>query len=269
MIELLRKIFRPILPRSLYHLVATVTDAIVATRKIGFSEYIRLKNCYENPSAFTEDLIEFDIPNLIHPFYVRSNTKDASILMSSVIRGEYAVYLPEEPVELIIDAGAYIGDTSALYASKFQDAQIFALEPSSDSFAIASKNLAPYGDRVKLLQKGLWSKESRIKIKGSSTGASVVEVDDDLEYDCITTTVTSILRESGKKFIDIFKCDIEGAELQVFSSNFDEWLSCTRCIFIEIHSPEALNCVLNSTSKYGFTHTTYRSIHLFHRVLDN
>jgi hypothetical protein len=45
----------------------------------------------------------------------------------------------------------------------------------------------------------------------------------------------------------------------------DDWLARTRSMFIEIHDSEAERVVMGAVARHGFTHTTYRELHVFHR----
>ena len=50
-----------------------------------------------------------------HPFLVRPGTEDVEMIISTIIREEYGQFQPAVDPEWMIDAGTYIGDTSALF----------------------------------------------------------------------------------------------------------------------------------------------------------
>jgi hypothetical protein len=69
------------------------------------------------------------------------------------------------------------------------------------------------------------------------------------------------MEEFGIKYIDILKIDIEGSEMELFHSNYENWLPRTKMILIELHerllpgSSESFYKTLSqynhSTSKLG------------------
>ena len=75
----------------------------------------------------------------------------------------------------MIDAGAFIGDTAAYFLSRFSNLHVTAIEPNLDNFTLARTNLAPYGDRVNLLNQALGGRAGEVYFAGHSTGGSVQE----------------------------------------------------------------------------------------------
>lgn len=63
----------------------------------------------------------------------------------------------------------------------------------------------------------------------------IQEVGENEEHDLKTITVDRILEETGWPGIDIFKIDIEGSELELFSNNYESWISKVRVFIIEFH----------------------------------
>jgi len=104
------------------------------------------------------------------------------------------------------------------------------------------RNLAPYGDRVKLLRAGIWSHPARLALsqqpyRGERSGwtrqVKVCGPGEDGEFDGIN--IGSLLASSGYDRISILKMDVEGAEAVIFSKNFDAWLERVDAIAIELH----------------------------------
>ena len=60
------------------------------------------------------------------------------------------------------------------------------------------------------------------------------------------------MSSSGKQRIDLLKLDIEGAEEQLFSSNYSNWIGRIKNMMIEAHSQQALDAVLSTTKNHGF-----------------
>jgi hypothetical protein len=83
----------------------------------------------------------------------------------------------------------------------------------------------------------------------------VKEVEAESTKSIRAVTIREIMEEQQIDFIDVLKIDIEGAEKEVFSSDYDYWLSKTRVIIIELHDSMKEGCsktFFESLGKYDF-----------------
>ena len=266
--ESARQIARATLPTSSFATVAAAYNALLGASTLGWKEYRRLRETCPDKSAPDESLIQFSIPHLMHPVLVRRGTGDAIELISSCLRQVYGQYLPAPPVRLIVDAGAFIGDTTSWYLSRFPDAAVVALEPDPANFTMVTRNCSAYGARATLLNAALWSHRTRLTLPAGRTATSDVSVtatDDVTQANCAGLSPMDILEIAGKDEIDIFKCDIEGAEVELFSSDCDPWLSRTRSLYVDIHSHRAFEVVTAATARHGFVCRRWRELLVFHR----
>lgn len=261
--EWARRAGRWLLPPGLYRRGYDAINAWHGVRTLGWREYRRLKA--NEPEG--RDLNRYELPELEHPIYIRPGYKWAISVIQNVLRETYGRHTPAEPIRFIIDAGAFIGDTAAYYLSRFPEARVVAVEPVDKHFAILEKNCGPYGDRVRLIKGALWPHDAHLALDPDWGGrrSSVLETDAG-SADFVGISPLTLLQESGRDEIDIFKCDIEGGELQLFGDDsVDEWLPRTRTVFIEIHGPEADAAVMDATRRHGFRGTRYRELHIFRR----
>ena len=266
--ERARRVARNLLPKRTFHRFAGLLDAAYCIQKVGLSDYRRLRSSY--PDRCTGDISElsFTFPNLLHPITLRRGTTDSVEVVQTVVRELYGHFQPSRPVRFIIDAGSFIGDTAAYYLSKYPEAHVVSVEPDPENFRLAWDNLRPYGERVSLVQAGVWYRNANLRVRNldDKSGISVEETDTGSdEYTCEGVSPFSLLERFGGETIDILKCDIEGAEEMLFAVDSDAWLSRTRSIFIEIHHQAALDAVLKATQRYSFSHQVYRNIHVFLR----
>ena len=92
--------------------------------------------------------------------------------------------------------------------SRIPTLKAIVLEPNQPSYEMALHNLKPYGTRVTLLNKVLWTSDGTLQFGGSSTGASVQ--DKGIEVDGIS--IPTLLYKFSISRLNILKMDIEGAE---------------------------------------------------------
>jgi len=268
-IDVLRRAGRSVLPFSIFRRLSECYNFVAGARLLGVSRYRELRSLGLDCSS--RDLtrtIEFQLPTLVEPISVRPGTSDAGSVIHTALRSGYGKFLPDGPVRCIVDAGANIGDTTSWYLSRFPAARVVALEPDPGNYEMLRRNCTGYGSRVIMLQRGLWHRTAQLKVMGDrrmESGLFVEETDREEDSDCSGISVSQILSDLGEEQIDIFKCDIEGSETQVFGHSSDEWLARTRSIFIEIHGPEAYKTVIAATRRHSFTHRIYRDIHIFRR----
>jgi FkbM family methyltransferase len=260
--ERIRRIARSTLPKPMYVRGAVFLDNWYGVQKFGFDGFRKVSAIGKSPAGGSPTSVH--LRPLAHPFFLRPGTPDAGVVLHAMARETYGYKLPSSPVNLIIDAGANIGDTSVWYATRFPKALVIAIEPDAANLSVLQKNCAPYGKNIQVMNAALWPVPKRsLVMSGAFVGTQVREEPESNGSNCPSIDPMTILRDSGRDTIDIFKIDIEGAELALFSEDCDPWLSRTRNIAIEIHSPEAREAVLSATKRNGFKHAIYRDLYVF------
>ncbi len=265
--DLTRKSARVLLPKALFRPVAEWYNKRCCKRLVRADDYPRFVALMYGETQDDARVTQVNIKGIQHPLYARAGTPDAVEIAHSTIREAYGKHLPTGEVRFIVDAGAYIGDATAWYLSRFPQSRVVALEPTPDSFAMLQRNCSPYGARVRMINGALWFCDDYLDLvlnPSTSTGISVAK---DVAGGGMVRALSlnTIMNEAGAKMIDILKLDIEGAELQLFENNPDPWLSRTRCITMEIHSDEAYAAVHAATKRYGFVRRRYRELYIFLR----
>lgn len=255
--EILRRAVRGSLGSNsrLYRAGARFVDFISIVSKNGVGTWRELREIQEEKGGGNVPR-PVTLKNLRYPIFVRPSAADVGTIINNVVREEYGKYgLHKEP-RWMIDAGAYIGDTSAYFLSRFSKLKVIALEPHPESHKLAQLNLEPYGERVFLLRKGLYSSDGLQCLSGSETGAAVSA--SGIEIEC--TTVSSLLRDFGVSCLDILKIDIEGAEEAVFSVKPEAWLGRVGLLIIEFHGRRIELDILRTLKDNGFLMKRYRSV---------
>ena len=161
-------------------------------------------------------------------------------------------------INTIIDAGANIGLSSIYLASKFPSAQIHSIEPEDSNYSILEKNLNY--PRFNLHKAALWNEKKKMFLKDRGTGnwgfAVSSEAGSSESEEVINTiTIDEILESNQLESIDILKIDIEGSEKDLFKSNYENWISRSKVILVEVHdyiSPGASQQVFKTIANYDF-----------------
>ncbi len=192
------------------------------------------------------------------PLHYRSNTSDIGVFHQIFVAREYSCLDDLTNVDLVIDCGANVGYSSAYFLSRFPQCNVICIEPDSSNFLMLQKNLAPYKERVKLIQSGVWSHITGLKFyevpykDGGNWGIQVRESREDEIPEMQAIDIGTLLKQSGRDKISILKVDIEGAEAVVFKENYESWLPYVENIVIELHDDtffgKASNIVLNTIS---------------------
>lgn len=184
---------------------------------------------------------------------IRKNTSDHYVFRDIFMFKEFKLPVTIDP-KLIIDLGAYTGLSTTYFAIKYPNAKIIAVEPEDSNFELLEFHTTK-NPNIQRINAGVWSSNAFLKITNKQTekwAFSVDEVSESDEYDVKSVTIGSILENSGFDTIDILKVDIEGAEKNVFSTNYKEWIGKVNIIIIELHDRFVEGC----------TDTLYNAVNL-------
>ena len=240
-----------------YRFGVELLNAGTIIRVAGLDGYRQLRHLKKEGDGVRT--IFFD--NLAHPISGRHQFADYSALTNNIAREEYGAVAPREKPKVLVDGGAYIGDTAAWFLSKYPELVCYALEPQADNVEIARKNLAPYGSRAILMECALSGDEGYAEFGGEAMGGAIgkgmVRVR--------TTSVPALLKIVPGGRINILKMDIEGAERDVIQSGADEWLHSVDMIIVELHSAEIRDVFDNVMRAHDFIGQTVRSLTFYSR----
>lgn len=196
------------------------------------------------------------VPGIAHPLCMRTGTSDRSAFNEVIVKRWYDHPFPGEP-HFIIDAGANVGYASVRFAELYPRADIVAIEPDPDNFAILQQNIAAY-PRVRGLQCGLWPGNARLVIEnpGAKSWAFRVREARPGEQGFAAVGIAAILDEHRARTLDILKLDVEGSELELFSDpGCHDWLARTNMIFVELHDrikPGCTDAMESAIARHGF-----------------
>jgi FkbM family methyltransferase len=195
---------------------------------IGFSNALKL---YRFAKAKSNKAIQFSF--LQHPIHFRNNYSDLAIFEQVFINKEYNLNLNFTP-KSILDLGANVGYASLYFTYKFPNANIIAVEPETNNFKQAKKNVEQY-ENITLLQGAVWHNNDDLFLVDNGLGEAGFMVSNNNGNAGIKSyTINDLKAQLNATEIDIVKIDIEGAETEIFGKNND-WIKHTKIIIVETH----------------------------------
>lgn len=259
--ELLRQFVRTLAPRFLYAGAARRLNQATFDRAAGSGSFRALEAHAEGGRP--TDVRSVALKGLAHPVLVRGGTSDFANCVDVLARELYGTTRLGPETKYVVDAGAYAGYSAIFFLHRFPAARVFAIEADAANFAHASRNLKPYADRVRLVHAGLWSANTTLDVVSSAgtdghsarEGAGPQSI---AGYD-----MARVLSESGFPHVDLFKCDIEGAESEVFGKGDLGWLAQVKEIHIELHGDGNVELVTRTLTQRGFSVRRYRELYVF------
>ncbi len=186
-------------------------------------------------------------------------SSDMEVVNQIFVVDEYACVRDLSSPRLIFDLGANVGYSSAYFLTCFPNAIVVAVEPDPGNFELCRKNLAPYGDRAKVILGAVWSKRSRLLLSRQTFGdgrewaTQVYESEGSEDQATVDGwDIPSLLHLVGGRQIDLLKVDIERSELEIFGASSSSWLSKVRNICIELHGPDCKQVFLDALRDFDY-----------------
>lgn len=211
------------------------------------------------PLPFRRRVTAIHLANQDAPIYIRLGTTDFAVVSELFHAAEYApaVRAHGHDAARIVDLGSNIGISLRFWRAAYPTAALVGIEPDADNFALCVRNnQSRSGPPTQVVRAcvGLSRRsvtldrsgdEWGIKMNaGGAAGAPPSE-----QVDVITFT-DLLERTKSDGPIDILKCDIEGAEAELFSDGAP-WLEKVRTLVIETHEPYNVDRLMADLAKGG------------------
>lgn len=186
------------------------------------------------------------------------------ILEEIYIKNIYAPYLYGKKDLTILDLGSNIGLFS-MFASRFAK-QIYAFEPTKETFDIGKKNIEENGiTNVKLYQKAIMKDDGKVTFwhADNTTMNSTMEIVTSKNADQVNkikeevdaVRLDTLVKEEGITRIDFMKMDIEGSECEVIGSkSFENIVPMLQSGVCEYHEWSNVNVqqLVTTLRDYGY-----------------
>lgn len=186
----------------------------------------------------SKPVVSIQVKGISHPVKLRIGTTDPATYLQVLVERHYDFDKPET-ASFIIDAGANIGLSAVLFANRFPNALIVAIEPEHSNYLMLCENTLQY-PQIKPLRAALWSKNEELFLFDRGHGNHGFQIGDSDKENADRVgsvpgiTVDAVMRDFKMEKVDLLKIDIEGAELEVFGE-CSRWLNVVKVIMVELH----------------------------------
>lgn len=175
------------------------------------------------------------------PVFVRLGTSDWVVLEEIFKWGAYEALTrhPMGDVRTIVDLGANVGLSVRLWQKAFPAAKVVAVEPEPTNARMLRRNVdaGPSPRGVATVEACVAGSTRRVALD-TSGGAWGVKMAADGNGKVPAMRMEEVLAAGGMgdQPIDLMKCDVEGAEAEIFA-DCAAWIGRVRWLAIELHPP--------------------------------
>lgn len=175
--------------------------------------------------------------------WLRPGTSDLDVFKEVFGEREYEVACWDIEPKLIIDAGANIGLTSLYFAARCAKARIIALEPEASNVDLLRRNTEGVNN-ITVKAGALWPRKASLSLVDDTAAKWAFSVtESSASVSTVSAfTVPDILAEVGADCVDLLKLDIEGAEKDLFTYGWQDWLPKVKRIVVELHDRLVPGC---------------------------
>ncbi len=183
---------------------------------------------------------------------LRSHTSDISVLGEVIVSKIYGVAARAAgpKTRTIVDLGANTGLAARWLLHRFPDARVVCVEPQSGNVVVLRENLAGLESRAEILEACVGARDRLVTMVGSPGAESAFAMVDDPNGDVRVVTMQAVVDVLGTGRIDLLKCDIEGAEKELFEAS-SAWIEDVGAIAVECHGDFTLDRLTDLLRSYG------------------
>jgi FkbM family methyltransferase len=210
------------------------------SRAVGISQTARFAVCEVLKIRRT-----FDVRFARVTLRCRTCSTDLRVAVECLSDREYDAVECNNP-SVIFDLGAYIGASTAFFATEYPDALVVAVEPEAGNFVLLQENMRGYAN-VRILRAAVWGESGFREVRDSFTGPWGYTICDSpnrsetLHQTVECVTVGDLMERFRVAKIDVLKLDVEGAEKSVFE-NARGWIDKVQIIAVELHDRIVMGC---------------------------
>lgn len=204
---------------------------------------------------FSEVYVKLRLKDKHSHFVARIGTTDFQVLQEIYMLQEYAMVVQNAhpPLKLILDLGANVGYSIRYWCENFPESVIIGVEPNLGNFQTCNLNIAALISTAKItLLNACVGGTSRLVKLTTDSGEWAFAMAETTPNDTNTIkalTIPQILEKfPSNQTIDLIKCDIEGAEKELFK-DCSSWIKRVQNLVVELHPPYNKNEFLADLNK--------------------
>jgi FkbM family methyltransferase len=181
------------------------------------------------------------VNGVVTTIVLRQKTTDSKVFDEIFVEKAYSPCLAALPDDLgrvtLIDLGANIGLSAVYFSRVLEIGQIIAVEPDPDNFRMLSENLQRTGlaNRTIAVRAFAGAEHGFAALLDSGNGAWGMRMGPVSETGTPVLPLAEIADLSKTGASIVLKCDIEGAERQLFL-HIRDWAHLIRYIVLELHT---------------------------------
>ena len=184
-------------------------------------------------------VVEVDLRTLGPAVRLRSHSSDISVLNELLLGGSYEP-LPgaTATAPTVVDLGANIGLSFRWLRARYPRARFLCVEPESGNLEVLHANVRALDGEARIVAACVGGRERRVNLAGGrgDWGFRMAEASPDAGPGAVAvTTMDALLADAGIERIGVLKCDIEGAERELFE-NCSSWIGRVDAMSVECHA---------------------------------
>lgn len=199
-------------------------------------------------------IADVDLRTLGPSVRLRSHTSDISVLKELLMGGSYEPLPDAAAVDTVVDLGANIGLSFRWLRARYPGARFLCVEPDPGNLDVLRANVRALDERAEIVAACVGGHERKVKLVSGrgEWGFRMTDVQDHRAHteEIDVRTMDALLAEAGIDRIGVLKCDIEGAESEVFE-DCRSWIGRVDAMSVECHadsmSTEALLAALSAS----------------------
>lgn len=182
--------------------------------------------------------------------FARLGTSDFPVLKDLLCGAEYDAAIDlaaaraggPDRVRLVLDLGANIGIAARLLRREYPAATIISVEPDQENFRVLDRNVseAPAAASIRPVRACAVGHSRRVGLDRSGDAWAFTMTEAAQGGESLPgLTIPELLTEAGQPAtarIDLLKCDIEGAERELFE-HCAPWIGQVGVMVVELHTP--------------------------------
>ena len=187
--------------------------------------------------------IALRLPGLFHPLWVRPGTSDALTFDEVFVAREYELPIRGFAPRHILDLGANVGYASVLFAARWPEVRILAVEPERENMVLLKRNTGGYRT-IDALHAAVWSRPGEVAIANPDDEANafrMTEANANAAQKVPAYTIAQLIDRMGCDRLDLLKMDVEGAEVEILR-DAASWLDRVNVMIIELHDRLVPGC---------------------------